>query len=34
MSHALIDLLFWIAIFVVLFFAFRWLQGRRKGKDD
>jgi hypothetical protein len=34
MSHALIDLLFWIGIFVIFFLGFRWLQGRKKGKDD
>lgn len=30
MSHALLDLLFWIAAFVALFFLFRWLQARKK----
>jgi hypothetical protein len=30
MSPALLDLLSWIAAFVVLFFLFRWLQGRKK----
>jgi hypothetical protein len=34
MSPALIDLLFWIAVFAVLFFALRWLQSRRKDKDE
>jgi hypothetical protein len=34
MSDALIDLLFWIAVFVGLFFAFRWLQNRRKNDRD
>lgn len=33
MSDALIDLLFWIGIFVVLFFALRWLQARKRRKD-
>jgi hypothetical protein len=33
MSDALIDLIFWIAIFAVFFFGFRWLQ-RRNRKDD
>lgn len=33
MSAGTIDLIFWIAVFVVLFFGFRWLQ-RRKRKDD
>jgi hypothetical protein len=31
-SDALIDLIFWIVIFVVFFFGFRWLQNR-KNKD-
>lgn len=30
MSTALLDLLFWIAAFVALFFLFRWLQARKK----
>ena len=35
MNSALGDLLFWIAIFVALFFLFRWLQARKtKRKDD
>jgi hypothetical protein len=29
-SDALLDLIFWIVIFVVFFFGFRWLQKRRK----
>jgi len=33
MSDALIDLVFWVAIFAVFFFGFRWLQ-RRNRKDD
>lgn len=33
MSGALVDLLFWIAVFVVFFFGFRWLQKRRRDKD-
>ena len=33
MSDGLIDLLFWIVIFVVFFVVFRWLQ-RRNRKDD
>ena len=32
MPSALVDLLFWIAVFVVLFFVLRFLQ-KRKGKD-
>jgi hypothetical protein len=31
-SDALIDLIFWIVIFIVFFFGFRWLQNR-KNKD-
>jgi hypothetical protein len=38
MSHALLDLLFWIVAFVALFFLFRWLQARKNrkqaGEDD
>jgi hypothetical protein len=33
MSDALVDLIFWIGIFAVFFFGFRWLQ-RRNRKDD
>lgn len=33
MSPALIDLLFWVGVFVVLFVALRWLQARRRDKD-
>lgn len=33
MSEGTIDLIFWIAVFVILFFGFRWLQ-RRNRKDD
>ncbi len=32
MSDALLDLIFWIVIFVVFFFGFRWLQ-KRRNKD-
>ncbi len=32
MSDALTDLIFWIVIFVVFFFGFRWLQ-KRRNKD-
>ncbi len=32
MSDALFDLIFWIVIFIVFFFGFRWLQ-KRKNKD-
>jgi hypothetical protein len=31
-SDALTDLIFWIVIFVVFFFGFRWLQ-KRRNKD-
>jgi hypothetical protein len=31
-SDALLDLIFWIVIFVVFFFGFRWLQ-KRRNKD-
>lgn len=33
MSEASIELLFWIVVFFVFFFGFRWLQKRRKDKD-
>jgi hypothetical protein len=32
MSDGTIDLIFWIGIFVIFFFGFRWLQ-KRKNKD-
>jgi hypothetical protein len=31
-SEALGDLIFWIVVFVVFFFGFRWLQ-KRKNRD-
>ena len=38
MGEAFTELLFWIVIFVVFFFGFRWLQNRKKRntppKDD
>ena len=38
MGGAFTDLLFWIVIFIVFFFGFRWLQKRDKSdtppKDD
>lgn len=34
MSDALTDLLFWIALFVGLFFLFRWLQKRKSDGDE
>jgi len=33
MSEAFIELLFWIVIFGIFFFGFRWLQGRKKHKN-
>ena len=33
MSEALTELLFWIVVFVVFFYGFRWLQKRKKAKD-
>ncbi len=33
MPDAFTDLLFWIAIFVALFFFFRYLQKRKNDKD-
>lgn len=33
MSQATVELLFWVVVFVVLFYGFRWLQ-RRKNKGD
>lgn len=30
MSHAMLDLLFWIVALVVMFLLFRWLQARKK----
>lgn len=32
MGNALIDLIFWIVIFAVFFYGFRWLQ-KRRNKD-
>ena len=32
--EALWDLIFWIVALIVLFFAFRWLQGRKKDDDS
>ena len=36
MSTILLDLLFWIVVFVVFFYGFKWLQRRKKDKprDD
>ena len=33
MSEAFTELLFWIVVFVVFFFGFRWLQNRKKNKE-
>lgn len=33
MSDALIDLVFWIGVFVVLFVVLRWLQKRKKDES-
>jgi hypothetical protein len=33
MSEALIELLFWVVVFVVFFYGFKWLQNRKKRKD-
>lgn len=33
MSEAFIELLFWMVIFVVFFFGFKWLQNRKKRKE-
>lgn len=33
MSEALTELLFWVVVFVVFFYGFRWLQKRKKTKD-
>jgi hypothetical protein len=30
LNTALVDLIFWIALFVALFFLLRWLQARNK----
>lgn len=34
MSEATLELLFWIVVFLVFFYGFRWLQKRNKNKDD
>lgn len=33
MSTILMDLLFWIVVFVVFVYGFKWLQRRKKGKQ-
>jgi hypothetical protein len=33
MSAAIIDLVFWIIVFVVFLYGFKWLQNRKKQKD-
>jgi len=30
----MLELLFWIVVFVVFFYGFRWLQKRKKDKDQ
>ncbi len=34
MSEANLELLFWILVFLVLFFGLRWVQRRKKDKDE
>ena len=34
MSEALLDLLFWIVALAAMFFGFRYLQKRKKDKDE
>ncbi len=34
MSSWLIELIFWIVVFVVFFYGFKWLQNRKKRKDS
>jgi len=34
MPDYVIDLLFWIAVFVALFFVIRFIQARKKDKED
>lgn len=34
MNEAFLELLFWIVVFVVFFYGFRWLQKRKKAKRD
>lgn len=34
MPGYLLDLLAWTALFVVLFFVLRWLQNKRKNRND
>lgn len=34
MPHWLIDILFWVVVMVGLFFVLRYLQGRKKDKDE
>ncbi len=33
MSEALLELIFWVIVFVVFFYGFKWLQGRKKAKE-
>jgi len=34
MSDALLELLFWIVVFLAFFYGFRWLQRRKKDRED
>jgi len=34
MPEYVVDLLFWIAVFVALFFIVRFVQNRKKNKDE
>ena len=34
MSEGLLDLLFWIVVFGGILFGFRWLQQRKKNRDN
>lgn len=34
MTDALVDLLFWIVVFLVFFYGFRWIQSRKKKKNS
>jgi len=34
MPDYIVDLLFWIAVFVALFFLVRFIQGRKNNKDE
>ncbi|MEM1350777.1 MAG: hypothetical protein AAGF27_00455 [Pseudomonadota bacterium] len=34
MSGALTDLIFWIVVFIVFFYGFKWLQNRKKRASE